>query len=62
MQGALHTLSFDFVRSERSGKYMEIRLDGKTQAEASEQVQKMRRQVLANPVIENFRFELEEVQ
>ncbi len=62
IQGALHTLGFDFVRSVRSGKYMEIRLDGKTQAEASEQVQKMCRQVLANPVIENFRFELEEVQ
>ncbi|MDP2743754.1 MAG: phosphoribosylformylglycinamidine synthase subunit PurS [Dehalococcoidia bacterium] len=62
IQGALHTLGFGSVKSVRAGKYLEIKLDGKTQAEASDTVQKMCRQLLANPVIENFRFEMEEIK
>ncbi|MDP2744542.1 MAG: phosphoribosylformylglycinamidine synthase subunit PurS, partial [Dehalococcoidia bacterium] len=58
IQGGLRTLGFESVKSVRAGKYLEIKLDGQTQAEASDTVQKMCRQLLANPVIENFRFEL----
>ena len=59
--GALHNLGFSTAVSVRAGKYMEIRLDEDDGARAEEQVQQMGRQLLANPVIEDFRFELEKV-
>ena len=59
IRGALHSLAFDSVESVRAGKYLEIRLDGGSKAEAEAQVTEMCRKLLANPVIEDFRFEIE---
>jgi phosphoribosylformylglycinamidine synthase subunit PurS len=60
IRGGLHSLGFDRVRSARAGKYMEIMLDVPDRAAAESQVAEMCRKLLANPVIEEFRFELEE--
>lgn len=60
IKGALHSLGFKSVDSVRAGKYMEIRVEAKDRAEAEKQVSDMCRKLLANPVIEEFRFELEE--
>ncbi len=57
----LHTLGFAQVSSVRAGKYLEIQLDAKDQLNAAAQVKQMSNQLLANPVIEEFRFELEEI-
>ena len=44
----------------RQGKYFELTLDGGlTRAEAEAEVERMAREVLTNPVIEEFRFSLE---
>ena len=59
IRGALHELGFQNVTSVRAGKYMEIRVDEEDKARAEKQLQEMCRKLLANPVIENFRFELE---
>lgn len=59
--GGLRTLGFDSVRSVRAGKYMELRLDDATEAEAARKVREMCDKLLANPVIETYRFELEQV-
>ncbi len=59
--GWLRTLGFDSVRSVRAGKYMELRLDDATEAEAARKVRQMCDKLLANPVIETYRFELEQV-
>ena len=48
------------MQSVRSGKYMEIRLDATSRADAEAQVAEMCRKLLANPVIEDSRFELED--
>jgi phosphoribosylformylglycinamidine synthase len=60
--GGLHNLGYSSVRGVRAGKYLEVRLDGvngKAQAEA--QAREMCQKLLANPVIEDFRLEVEEV-
>jgi len=62
VKGGLHTLGFDKVQSVRMGKYMEVRLDETDGPKAEEQVREMCDKLLANPVIENFRFELEEIK
>ncbi|MBI4334790.1 MAG: phosphoribosylformylglycinamidine synthase subunit PurS [Chloroflexi bacterium] len=59
IKGALQTLGFDKVKSVRAGKYMEIQIDEPDRARAEEMVKEMCRKLLANPVIENFKYELE---
>jgi phosphoribosylformylglycinamidine synthase len=61
IRGGLHSLGFSSVQSVRSGKYMEIRMDAASRAEADAQAAEMCRKLLANPVIEDFRYELEEL-
>jgi phosphoribosylformylglycinamidine synthase len=60
IRGGLHSLGFNSVESVRAGKYLEITLDGGDRASAESQVTEMCRKLLANQVIEDFRFELEE--
>ncbi len=59
VMGGLHSLGFNDVKQVRAGKYLEIRLEETDAAKAEEQVREMCRKLLANPVIEDFRFELE---
>ncbi len=60
VKGGLHTLGFDDVKSVRVGKFIEVHLDATDRAAAEQQVAAMCDKVLANPVIENFRFEVED--
>ncbi len=61
IKGALHNLGFAEVASVRAGKYMEVKIEGNDPAIAQQRVNEMCRKLLANPVIENYRFELEEI-
>ena len=62
IKGALHNLGFTSVEDVRAGKYIEVQIEESDPTEAKEQVNEMCRKLLAKPVIENFRFELEGVQ
>ena len=57
--GGLHSLGYDAVSDVRIGKYLEIRLDAGDEETAEQAVAGMCDQLLANPVIEDFRFTLE---
>ena len=60
IKGALHSLGFADVESVRAGKYMEIRVKASKRKEAEAEVAAMCDKLLANPVIEEFRYEVEE--
>lgn len=60
IRGGLHSLGFDSVEGVRAGKYLEIRVEGNDLGAAEAQVTEMCRKLLANPVIEDFRFEIED--
>jgi phosphoribosylformylglycinamidine synthase len=62
IKGGLHTLGFESVNSVRAGKYMEIQVNEEDRLIAEEQVREMCRKLLANPVIEDFRFDLERIE
>ena len=62
IHGGLRQLGFETVVSVRAGKYMEVRLDEATEAEARSKVEAMCDRLLANPVIEQYRFELEQLE
>ncbi len=61
IQGALRKMGYKGVDEVRQGKFFEIALDGgldRTAAEA--EVVRIAREVLTNPVIEEFRYSIEE--
>ncbi|HLZ69298.1 MAG TPA: phosphoribosylformylglycinamidine synthase subunit PurS [Dehalococcoidia bacterium] len=58
VRGALHSLGFAAVQNVRVGKYLELALDAADEAAAREQVGEMCRKLLANPVIEEFSYEV----
>jgi phosphoribosylformylglycinamidine synthase PurS subunit len=55
----LATLGFREVSSVRVGKYIEVNLDSTSEQEARQRVEAMCKQLLANHVIEDYRFEIE---
>lgn len=57
--GALDSLGFSGVEDVRQGKYLEVRLDASDEAQARRDVERMCDKLLANAVIETYRFELE---
>jgi phosphoribosylformylglycinamidine synthase subunit PurS len=61
IQGALKKMGYRGLNDVRQGKYFEITLNGGlNRAEAEAEVERMAREVLSNPVIEEFSFSLEE--
>ena len=61
IRGGLKHLGFDTLESVRAGKYLELRMTDPDRADAERKVDGMCRQLLANPVIEEYRYELEGV-
>jgi phosphoribosylformylglycinamidine synthase len=59
VQGALHSMGFSEVGKVRVGKYVEMVLNTSDRAAAEQRVREMCEKLLANTVIENYRFELE---
>ena len=57
VQRSLARLGFSEARDVRVGKYLEVKLDGAT-ADVSARVDAMCRELLANTVIEDYRFEV----
>ncbi len=60
IQGALKKMGYQGLGDVRQGKFFEIALNGGlTKEQANAEVEKMAREVLTNPVIEEFRFTVE---
>ena len=58
VEQALHELGFKEVGDVRIGKYLEIALNGATREYAEKRVRDMCEKLLANMVIEEYRFEI----
>jgi len=58
IQQALVSLGHTPVRSVREGKFFVLELEGLDRAAASAEIERIAREVLTNPVIEEFRFEI----
>jgi phosphoribosylformylglycinamidine synthase subunit PurS len=60
VKGALHSLSYTEVQDVRIGKFMELVIE-KSDRDIDKLVQEMCEKLLANTVIEDYRYEIEEV-
>ncbi|MFW0777454.1 MAG: phosphoribosylformylglycinamidine synthase subunit PurS [Rickettsiales bacterium] len=56
--GALGNMGFDGVEDVRQGKYIELQVKETDRAKAEAAVEKMCASLLANTVIENYKYEL----
>ena len=61
IKGALHNLDFADVTGVRAGKYIEVTINQDDGDKAREQTDQMCRKLLANPVIENYFFQVEKI-
>jgi phosphoribosylformylglycinamidine synthase len=60
IHGALKKMGYQGVNDLRQGKYFEIALDDSIGREAAQaEIERIAREVLTNPVIEEYRFTLE---
>ena len=60
IQHSVELLGFSGIADIRQGKYFELALDNSlSEEEAQESVARMAREVLSNPIIEDYRVEIE---
>jgi phosphoribosylformylglycinamidine synthase PurS subunit len=59
VEGSLKSLGFNGVASVRVGRYVTIEIDAPSKDAATAAVKKMCDQLLANPNIEDYRFEVD---
>lgn len=59
INAALKKMGYRGIDDVRQGKYFEIALDGINQDEAQAEVERIAKEVLTNPVIEEYRYTLE---
>jgi phosphoribosylformylglycinamidine synthase len=58
-QNALESLGFKEVEEVRMGKYINIKMKGQNRQVVIQRIEEMEKKLLANPVIEDFNYEIE---
>lgn len=58
IERSLHTLGYSEARDVRMGKYLELDIDATSREAVTARVREMCDKLLANPVIEEYRFEI----
>jgi len=59
VQHSLHTLGYPAVENVRIGKYIELNLDNNSRDVLDVQIKDMCNKLLANPIIEDYQYEIE---
>jgi len=60
IERSLHTLGYTEAQDVRMGKYLELNVEAPSRAAAEARIREMCDKLLANPVIEDYRFEIEQ--
>lgn len=62
IRDALHNLGYDGVKAVRSGKHLQVYLNAESEDTARRLVDDMCQRLLANPVIEDYTFDVQPVE
>ncbi|SDN63118.1 phosphoribosylformylglycinamidine synthase [Fictibacillus solisalsi] len=60
VKGSLHRMEYNEVQDVRIGKYLELTIEESVQ-DLDKSIREMCEKLLSNPVIEDYRYEVEEV-
>ena len=60
VESALNSLGYKNISNVRIGKYIELEITGDTGHTTGRQIEEMCKKLLANPIIEDYRFEVGE--
>ena len=60
IERSLHTLGYGEVQDVRMGKYLELTVEGIARTVTESRIREMCDKLLANPLIEDYRFEIED--
>ena len=58
IERALHSLGYSKVEDVRQGKFFVLNMNGLSRTEVQTEVERIAKDILTNPVIEEFRFEI----
>ena len=58
VEHAIATLGVKSVKDVRMGKYVELKVDGASEAEARQTTEEVCKKLLANPVMEDYSYEI----
>ncbi|MEM6821397.1 MAG: phosphoribosylformylglycinamidine synthase subunit PurS [Verrucomicrobiota bacterium] len=58
VRNAIHNLGMECVGTTRIGKYIEMEIDGSDLDKTRDQLEEIAKDLLSNPVIEDYRIEL----
>jgi phosphoribosylformylglycinamidine synthase len=58
IERSLHSLGYGEARDVRVGKYIELDIDSNSRESAEARIREMCDKLLANPVIEDYRYEI----
>jgi len=61
VEHAIATLGVALIKDVRIGKYIELRIEGDSEEEARQKTETVCRKLLANPVMEDYVFELQKI-
>ena len=61
VEHAISSLGLGAVKEVRMGKYIEMRVEGTSEDEARRKTEEVCRKLLANPVMEDYHFEVEKI-
>ncbi len=60
IERSLHSLGYAEVQDVRMGKYLEVNVEASSRETVAARVREMCDKLLANPVIEDYRFDIQE--
>ena len=60
IERSLHSIGYHEAKRVRMGKYLEFELEASSRAEAEGRIREMCEKLLANPVIEDYHFEIQD--
>ena len=61
VEHALHSLEYPEISDVRIGKFVELDIDSENENTAKEKVEKACKQLIANPIIEDFEINLKKI-
>lgn len=61
VENSLHSIGFNSMKNVRIGKFVQLEIDASTSDQANELVKSACEKLIANPIIEDYEIQIEEI-